>query len=322
MNNSKIIIATVLSLSITAFCPAMLQPYVLQGPHILQLMTEKLGQAKRLSVSQRVIFYDIETPPDVLDENTGGGVDEDTLDFTEHQPGQLPDEVLLAPPAPKPVQLEESLKYVFSRAFRSDIVSDITRRIHVFNAGRALTVIDGTIADTEASRFDLYKDLLLYRSRATLSQRLADLGVDVSVSSLGKFDNRLALVVGAEFPDTSVPQIWVDKETFHPLRMIIPPAPKPYGTSSGALEFRYADWQQIGKIWYPMQIEFIQDGMTVRAVEVSNYQIDPSFPKGIFDIARLMSAYPRGVQPSERPVKSEGLSEVQKTIEQFKKLFE
>ncbi|MDH3879483.1 MAG: hypothetical protein OET18_16710, partial [Desulfobacterales bacterium] len=55
----KKIAGTVLSLVLIAFFPTILQPYVLQGPHIIQLMTEKLGQAQSLSVSQRVIFYNI-----------------------------------------------------------------------------------------------------------------------------------------------------------------------------------------------------------------------------------------------------------------------
>ena len=34
-----------------------------------------------------------------------------------------------------------------------------------------------------------------------LSERLSDLGVDISISSLGKFEGQPAFVVGAEYPD-------------------------------------------------------------------------------------------------------------------------
>jgi hypothetical protein len=146
-----------------------------------------------------------------------------------------------------------------------------------------------------------------------------NLGIDVSISSLGKFDDRLALVIGAEFPDETVPQIWVDKESFRPQRLIIPSADNGH---SGILEFRYTDWQLIGKTWYPMKIEFLQDGTTVRAVEVRNYQINPNFSEDIFDIGRLMSEYRRSDETSAHSGNQEGLSEVQKTIEEFKKIFE
>ncbi len=318
MRDWKITLTAVLGLTLTMFFPAVLQPYVLQGQHILQRMTEQLGQAQSLFVSQRMIFYSIEPQPESVAQNSSGGAVEDTTDLMEGRQA-APDESPLTPEAPEPVYLEESIRYVFSQAFRSDIISDTIQRIYVSNAGQSLTVIDGMIADPSESSFDLYKDLLLYRSRETLTRRLTQLGVDVNVSSLGKFDDQLALVVGAEFPDETVPQVWVDKETFQPVRMIIPSA---YGNRDGILDIRYSTWQQIGQIWYPMQIEFIQDGTAVRALQVDNYQINPKFPKDAFDIAQLMTVYPQTPQTPGHPAKKEGLSEVQKTIEQFKKIFE
>jgi hypothetical protein len=129
-------------------------------------------------------------------------------------------------------------------------------------------------------------------------------------------------VIGAEFPDQTVPQLWIDKETFHPLGIIVFGAKSPYSTQRGFLEIRYSNWQKIGKISYPMLIEFIQDGQIVRVIQVDNYQINPSFSKEIFDIARLRSEYRQSFRTPDPAHESEGLSEVQKTIEEFKKIFE
>jgi hypothetical protein len=101
--------------------------------------------------------------------------------------------------------------------------------------------------------------------------------------------------------------------------LIIPSAGDEPG---GILEIRYADWQPIGNTWYPMQIEFIQNGTTVRSVEVHHYQINPNFSEDIFDIGRLMSEYRHSDQMPEHSGNQEGLSEVQRTIEEFKKIFE
>lgn len=315
----KILVATIMSLTLAAFFLVNAQSYILQGPHIIQLMTEKLGQAESLFVSQRVIFYNVEPQTDGRDEENSGSPDIDTTGRPSGQSDESQDTVLAPSTAPPPMQLEESIRYLFSQAFRSDIISDTNQRIYVYNAGQTLTVIDGRIAHFTESRFDLYKDLLLYRSRETLSERLVNLGIDVTISSLGKFEDRLAVVVGAEFPDETAAQVWIDKETFQPLRMIIP---APHDNPTGLLEIRYANWQKIEKMWYPMQIEFIQDGKTVRAVEVNNYQMNPRFSEDIFDIARLMSEYRQAGPLSEGSSNNEGLSEVQKTIEQFKKIFE
>ena len=353
----KIIAGTVLSLVLTALFPAILNTYVLEGPHIIQLMTEKLGQAQSLFVSQRVIFYNIAPQPQAFSEKDSAGElqtaanrpdrkqatpphDEtevpqpdslskndslDDVNDSANLPGGQPavaDQTASSPVLPETIQLDESLKYLFSEAFRSDIVSESNQRVYVFNQGQTITVIDGVISDAGESQFDVYKDLLLYRSKEILSERLSNLGIDISVSSVGRFDGRLALVVGAEFPDETVPQVWIDKETFHPLGIIVFGAKSPYSTRTGFLEIRYSNWQQIGKISYPMQIEFIQDGVTVRAIEVDDYQINPNFSKDVFDIVRLKLEYRQPNRTPDRTRESEGLSEVQKTIEEFKKIFE
>jgi hypothetical protein len=355
--DSRKIAGTVLGVVLTVLFPTILQPYVLQGPHIIQLMTEKLGQAQSLSVSQRVIFYNIAPQPQVFPENDREGelkiptndqdhkqvtpyrdeaeviqpdslgkndsLDEvnDSANLTDDQPAGA-DQTVPSPVLRKTIQLDESLKYLFSEAFRSDIVSESNQRIYISNQGQTVTVIDGVISDAAESQFDVYKDLLLYRSREILSERLSNLGIDISVSSLGRFDGRIALVLGAEFPDQTVPQLWIDKETFHPLGIIVFGAKSPYGTQTGFLEIRYSNWQKVGKISYPMLIEFIQDGVTVRVIEVDDYQINPNFSKDIFDIARLKLEYRQSIRTPDPARESEGLSEVQKTIEEFKKIFE
>lgn len=311
-------VATFISLALTALCLFNAHSFVLQGPHIIQLMTEKLGPADSLFVSQRVFFYNVRLQSDTMDEPGYPGAEPDAADSSAGLSTEL-SETGAASSEPQPIQLEESIRYVFSRAFRSDIVSDTNQRIYVYNQGQSLTVIDGLISNFRESRFDLYKDLLLYRSRDTLEARLLTLGIDVSVSSLGKYEDRIALVIGAEFPDNSVPQIWIDKETFQPLRMIIPTT---IDSRAGMLEIRYTDWQKIEKTWYPMQIEFIQDSIPVRVVEVQHYQINPAFSAELFDISRLMTEYRQSDQMPEYSGKNESLSEVEKTIEDFKRIFE
>jgi hypothetical protein len=318
-------------------------------------MTEKLGEAESLFVSQKVVFYLIQPQPESIGENEGAedatavpnppdrqraaplSDETDMLgpDFLSENdsPGDvknsanppddeqvLPDQTAFAPVRTESIQLDESLRYVFSEAFRSDSVSDDNQRIYVFRDGQTLTVIDGVISSGAGTRFDLYKDLLLYRSREVLSERLSDLGIDISLSSLGRFEGQPAFVVGAEYPDETLPQVWVDMETFQPLRMIIPSGSASYSTDF--LEIRYSQWQKIGKIWYPMRIEFIQDGATVRTIEVNGYQVDAVFSKEVFDIARLKLEYREPIPTPDRPGETDSLSEVQKTIERFKKIFE
>jgi len=218
------------------------------------------------------------------------------------------------------IELKETLKYIFPEKFRSDIVSKNSKRIHVVSKGRSLTVIDGKTVAGHETLFDRYKDIILYNSRSALVQRLAHLGIDVSVSSLGRFENKPVYVLGAQYPDESVSQIWLNKDTFRPFRWIIN-SKKPGGRID-FLEIRYYKWRKISKIWYPMRIEFYQDDSLIRLIEVDEIKVDPGISAGLFDINRLKSTYPKDTQVPPKQHQSGELSEVQKMIEEFKKIYE
>ena len=121
-----------------------------------------------------------------------------------------------------------------------------------------------------ANRFDLYKDILFYHSREALVDRLLQLGVDVTISSLGRFEEKIAFVIGAEYPDESVSQVWIDQDTFLPLRWIIKGV-NPAGESD-TIEIRYLVWWKVGKLRYPSRIEFYQDEELVRVSQAKSFE--------------------------------------------------
>ena len=251
--------------------------YVLQGPHILDLMVNHLGKANRLLIEQKLTLHE-----NLLDQ--------------------------------EPVEIQETIRYIFPESFRSDILSPTTQRIHVISKGMTLTIIDGKASLEGETGFDRYKDMLLYQSRKLLEHRLTLTGVDVTVSSFGRFQDKVAYVVGAQYPDETPSQVWVQKDTFLPLRWILKTS-----TGDDSLEFRYQRWQKIEDIQYPMNIECYQNGKLVREIKVKSYALNPKFPEQLFDIQQLQAQYMKET-PSE-PV-SEDLNEVQKTIEEFKKRYE
>ncbi|MBT8357895.1 MAG: hypothetical protein KJO61_09025, partial [Deltaproteobacteria bacterium] len=265
------------------FVPA--NAYVLQGPHLLELMAQNIGKTESLFVSQQLALYD--------DSFKDGSI-----------------------------ELKEALKYIFPEKFRSDVVSKNGKRIHVVSKGRSLTIIDGKTVASRETIFDRYKDIILYNSRSALMQKLVHLGINTSVVSLGRFENKPVYILGAQYPDESVSQIWINKETFRPFRWIISTE-----RSNGlidSLEVRYSKWRKIRKIFYPMHIEFYQDDQLVRIIKVNEIKVNPAISGALFDINRLKSTYPEDKkdtflsnqrQPSE-------LTEVQKMIEEFKKIYE
>ena len=279
--NKSLVIFLIVAIVTCLYAPA--NAYVLPGPYILKLMTQNLGKAKSLLVSQTLVIHD------------------DTLQKSG-------------------VELSETLRYVFPEMFRSDTLSEQVNRIHVLSKGKAVTVIDGKVADESDNRYDRYKNILLFKPGKMLQDKLSLLGVDVTVSSLGRFQGKPAYVLGARYPDETTPQVWLDKDTFRPFRWIM--TSKPEQSRENSLEVRYLEWQKVKNTWYPMRIEFFMAGILVREIHVQNVKINPSFSKKLFDIKHLKSLYPQGPPAEQEQENKKDLNEVQKTIEDFKKLYE
>lgn len=280
--NRKVTIALGLFLSVLYLSPAF--AYVLPGRFILEMMAEKgTGKASRIRVEQTLKVLPSEGPKE-------------------------------------PIELDEILRYVFAIAFRSDLKSKQVHRIHVSTTTESLTVLDKTIMPESETRFDLYKDVFLYNSRPLLEKKLQSLGIDYVTSSLGRFENRVSFVVGAIYPDVSKSQIWIDKETFRPIRLLLTGGNDPDpGTH---FEIRYLDWIETADIRYPRQIAFYQSNRLTRVIEVKKIQTDPIFPAGTFNISALKAEFAPAGQPVSPSGKTDEMNEVKKTIEEFKKIYD
>ena len=318
----KKILTTSFLIVISVFICGPVQGYVLQGLHILDLMIEQLGKAQGLYVSQDLIFYRLVSQVDIESTETleeYQAPDNTEIDLPAEQTLPLDQNVTVE----EKLELEETLRFIFSNAFRSDAKSLDSERIHVVSGDRSLTIVDGNIVPAAANRFDLYKDILLYRTREGLADRLWELGVDVSVSSLGRFEGEIQFVLGAVYPDESVSQIWIDRETFLPTRWIIRGNPPQADSGSDdVLEVRYLTWWKSGQNRYPSRIEFYQDGKLVRVNQVKSFREADIFANDLFDIEHLRSVYPLTPEQPLVPGEPEEPSEVQKTIDEFKRVFE
>ena len=272
---------TLLLIYLTLLLPtAPARAYVLKSGHILQLMAGSLGKTKHLKINQKLTVFD-----------------------PQAENGKL--------------ILPETVHYSFPSKFRSDINAESIHRIHVAASQAALTVIDRRITSETGSLFDRYKDLLLLRSRSLLEQRLGDMGIDTGISSLGRFNETLALIIGAHYPDESVSQVWVDKATFRPLRWII----KTDEPLVREFEIRYLQWQAIGADWYPWKVEFYENQLLVRQITVEQVAAEKAITREMFDIAALKKQF-AGTPDSQLPADDTPVNEVQDTIDSFKKRFE
>lgn len=261
------------------FSAAPTGAYILRGPHIIDLMVRQMGKPDTLLVSQRVVYH-------------GNRFD-----------------------APV-VQARETVRYVFPDTFRSDSVSEFAERTRLIAGEDGVTIVNGRVASSDDYSFDTYHDILMYRSRPLLSQRLSYLGVDIQSSSFERFQDRIVLVLGTETPDETVSQVWVDKETFKPVRWLMPGQAD--DGSRLMREVRYLDWRQVNSVWYPMHMEFYEDGVLLREIRVERMKVNLTFPQEMFDVARLRVEH----TALDDETVSEELNEVQESIDEFRKKYE
>ncbi|MDJ0721544.1 MAG: hypothetical protein QNJ04_07930 [Desulfobacterales bacterium] len=197
-------------------------------------------------------------------------------------------------------ELQETLNYRYPDHFRADSRGDDFQRTSIRTPQDRLVVVNGQIQSGPPERFETYQAILLNTSRAAMSEFLLGLGVDLDLTSLGRFEDAYCYIIGADYPDESASQLWIEKDTFRPLRLMLPP---PVLTpEEGALEIRFLDWGQIEGTAYPMRIQVYRQHQLVREVRVANLRVDPLQDPALFDTAGLRATLPQwGAAPILTP---------------------
>lgn len=291
MQSKRLIILLLLGLTVIRGAPTEVDAYVVKGPHVIDLMVRNMGEAQTLEIDQTLFLH--------------------TQDYTQ-----------------RVKTVRETVKYDIPLAFRSDISTARIKQIHLASQGDVCTMLDGKIVFDDLQPpnnvFDLYKDVLLLRSGERLRRHLKKLGMDIAISSLGRFQNRIFYVVGAQYPDARPMQLWVDRETLRPWRWVLPGKNKD-GVES-KFEIRYLEWKHWGQnsktgFWHPMRVRFFWNDRLTREIVVNKVKPNPKFRKTVFDIAYLKSQYPQqhgGRMDLSGPSE---IDEIKKTIQDFQRLY-
>jgi len=254
--------------------------YVMPGKQMIEEMAKHLGSTKTLSAVHSFIM--------------------NNQDYNDGQP----------------LELEEKVIYQFPNALHSEILMNNKQKLHVVSSRGAVTIIDDILSDEPHTTFDLYKYLLLERDKSMITRRLTQSGINIKTSSYGKFEKKAVYVIGAKFPDQTVPQLWLEINTFRPCRWIVTPGG--YGQS---LEIVYRNWKQISKdVWYPEKIEYLQDTNVLVEINLKSHKIDIKVTKELFDISYYRQMFPAKTS-YDSPYETD-MDEVNKTIRNFQRTFE
>lgn len=220
-------------------------------------------------------------------------------------------------PEERPEALEQKIYYRLPGDFRSETTAGQLERIHVSTLESSVTVVDGKLVRGRRPWYNCYKDLFVFASRKNLVDHLSGLGIDMRVSSLGRLDKNLVFVLGAGYPNERRRQLWVDKESFLPLRWIVMPAEK--AGEPTTCEIRYLEWRKAADSWYPGKIEFYEKGEKIRDMKVKGIKVDSSLPGELFDVGALRSSASRvsGRETEE----SGGEAGIRRQLEEFKNIY-
>jgi outer membrane lipoprotein-sorting protein len=254
--------------------------YVMPGKQMIEQMEKHLGATETLSAVHSFIMHNL-----------------------EYNDGQ-------------PLELKETVIYKFPNALHSEILMNDKQKLHVVSSKGVVTIVDNIVSDEPHTTFDLYKYLLLERDKTKITRRLSVSGINVNISSYGKFEKKAVYVVGAKYPDLSVPQLWLEINTFRPCRWIVTP-----GVYGQSLEIVYRNWKEITKdVWYPEKIEYIQDANVLVEINLKSLKIDPEVTKDLFDVTYYRQMYPTKTV-YDSPYEND-MDEVKKTIRDFQRTFE
>jgi hypothetical protein len=118
---------------------------------------------------------------------------------------------------------------------------------------------------------------------ARLVKALAASAIDPNVVALGRQDEQVVYIIGAQPWEGERPQVWLDKASFMPVRVRLPGL-APDGKSS-VQELRLLEYGGAAVPGLPRVWEAYQDGTLVRRSEVVGGQVNAELPEALFDLS-------------------------------------
>lgn len=113
---------------------------------------------------------------------------------------------------------------------------------------------------------------------------LQSVGIDTKVVNLGRLNDTICYIIGAHTWETDKPQVWLNKDTYAPVRFIVP---RKVDDKLVAVETRLLDYGgSPGGPGVPRVFEEYHDGKLVRHAEVTAAQVDTNLPETLFQWSR------------------------------------
>lgn len=269
-------------LTILILLPAQLTAYIIPAHQIVRLMVKSKPEYNNLRIEQSVALYQ--------DTYVGGKLEVPSLLFLE-----VPDK------------------------FRLEVSVPQEKRILVSQGERSVSLIANRITPEDKAELRqklIFRDLVLLPSTSKVLRLLREEGINTGIVALGRYQGKIAYIIGAQEGEEKVPQLWVDKERLIPLRfigrVIIEGVVK-------RIEIIYQDYRYLsGGLAYPFLVEFHIDGKLTQCFRVKEIYENPKLGKGFFDVAKIKKKYTR-VEKSPKKIEPESPDLIKQLLEESEK---
>ena len=109
---------------------------------------------------------------------------------------------------------------------------------------------------------------------------LEKVGIDTSVTALGRFEGKPAYIIGALPFEPDKPQIWIDKGRLQPLKTVLFTGASATGQR---VEHRFLDYDgSAAGTWFPGLIETWQGDQLVKKQTISEARTNQNLPETLF----------------------------------------
>lgn len=177
-----------------------------------------------------------------------------------------------------------------AKARRVEENGDEKALIYLEREGVVATGTEGSLRRRSGPPSDLIATLLVPGTSEldAIAQRVLglfkQLGIDTSITTYGRDEGDLVYIIGARAWEPDRPQVWLDKDTYLPVRLVVD---RPEGGKKVREETRLLEYgSELTHEWFPRVIEVYRKNELVARSEVTEIKLNQSLPDTLFELPR------------------------------------
>jgi|GEM_PF-5067928 len=188
------------------------------------------------------------------------------------------------------LQVREVLYLKFPDRYRLDTTLPNETKTTICSQGKMLTIVGNEVISHAPDEKITFKAFIINHSVDEVIQLLRSRNVNIERMGLGRFNGKIAYIIGANETETELPQLWIDKDRFLPLRFIAKEKKKESVTK---VEVRYLNYRRIhGKFQYPSTVEFYNDNILTLRYQIEKVVVNNLVPDKLFNIKTILGNNP------------------------------